>query len=211
MLILIVGCSGAEQPAAPAWDVQVDSARAAAHAIDADALLIEMSAIPARWHSDEDTVPTMRCTWVFLAPATGEIIGVRFEDTAITDTIETHVNTSVPDMRYYPYPLLPAEQKHLEEAVHFIDISPANAYKRATQDGLFFGERDSFVGILLFVEPTIEENLGIPAAWRVLFVDDTGAEIQAVWIDANTGAVIGHTNDRLMIPTAGVPHPTASP
>jgi hypothetical protein len=177
MMWFFAGCG-----ASTSWSTQLRTAQQAAANIDAQAVLISVSASPTTYDVPDGS---LNIRFVFVRPS-GEAIDVSFEDIHVTETLKAisgDGQDNVPS---------PAERVKLIQAIKFVKISAAEAIQRTLSDGRTFSTRYQgkvAPGASLLFDEKVVQTFGVPAVWDVSWLGPSGKKLE-LWLDAQTGAIL---------------------
>jgi hypothetical protein len=198
LAVLLSACAGTPQAPSPAltgqtaaWTTQLNAAQQAAHAVDPQAVLIEVMASPV---SATTGVLPLKNGFEFVRPSL-DIIRVSFVDTNITQTIATDPKNSSLLSGGYP---AKKDREYMTNALATVKISATEALHKTTADGQAFAERENEkanVIVGLHFDQKTQQQFGILAAWHIVYL--TSQKELRIWIDPSSGKTIQQQERRL--------------
>lgn len=180
LALILLACS--TQKSHPAnWETVVDHAQQAAWKIDAEA--VPVSLIIAR------NPPDFFYEWIFIQPATEELIRVKFDQRDISHTIETDI--LAPEAADYYLVSLPDKDEHerLRQLPSLVHITPEEAIKQANFSDLLTENQYVYDGIHLRFNSNVEEKHDTLVLWVVRYTGPSW-ETLYIYVDATTGEVV---------------------
>jgi hypothetical protein len=198
LAILLSACAAPQQAPSPvltgqtaAWTTQLHAAQQAAHAVDPQAVLIEVTASPL---SDTTGVLPLKNGFEFVRPSL-DIIRVSFVDTNITQTIATDPTNSSLLGGGYP---AKKDREYIINALATVKISATEALQKTIADGQAFAEREhekAHVIIGLQFDQATAQQVGILAVWDIVYL--TSQKELRIRIDPSSGKTIHQEERRL--------------
>lgn len=189
-MIALSGCSMRIQARTPAsWETQISLAAQAVRNIDTDAILVDVLARPERFQ-DARKSTSLGVRMRFLR-SNGHVLVVEYND------VQPFTTLRVTDIGDDGPVLAPELRQRLREAVAQIQVSPQEALQQTQAVGQTLTDQmhaavyDPTVG--LDMGPVVEQNLGVLAAWGVLYEGEVepGVPISfRVWVDPQTGDIL---------------------